>query len=585
MAGSFSRKVVDAKVKHYEQQEYLQEILELEHEEQEEVENKLNMSEIKNIKDEEIDRKHTIEKVKRWDVIDQKRIDKESKRKTLSKRETDPFKLAEQIEKQYNIDKQNDSNYQELDLSSVTDDEERERKLKEKAKEGQFLTFKQFLKDKKLKQEEEKVPDKKSKTKPAKEKPINSKRFDEEVKQAPEDDMVKVNESIVNSESDKTEELDFSNHDRSFDKHPLEIDHVSKIDEDSIRMSKNTLRQIKVKKRSRSSGPIGRSFAYVDTQSIAEKGIKKTKNFLKAIKEFLMKQYHNIKEWWNREDEDSEEEMDERFKRSKSLTTPKVNQKLEKVETSVALQEVQSIKNKGETLPKPKGKTIAQIMKSKRTFGKSAQELIFERDESSVDEEEPSILIKRKIDKLREDEAKLKEYELELENELKRLREEPTQEEIDEIKKEYQENYKKKPKKMKKKKSKHSKRHHDMRRMKQEKIRRMLHYEPRKSKEIIKKQPQILVKEFKSDNEEAETPLANKKKTEEKNIKYLEIEVGPLEQSKTPANESSNNNQENIEEIVINEIQDVQAVQSEPKPQNNEEKEQMKPVPKATEIL
>ena len=138
---------------------------------------------------------------------------------------------------------------------------------------------------------------------------------------------------------------------------------------------------------------------------------------------------------------------------------------------------------------------------------------------------------------------------------------------------------------MKKKKSKHSKRHHDMRRMKQEKIRRMLHYEPRKSKEIIKKQPQILVKEFKSDNEEAETPLANKKKTEEKNIKYLEIEVGPLEQSKTPANESSNNNQENIEEIVINEIQDVQAVQSEPKPQNNEEKEQMKPVPKATEIL
>ena len=231
-----------------------------------------------------------------------------------------------QIEKEYKIDEQEDNNFQELDLSSVTDEEEREKKLKEKAKEGQFLTFKQFLKDKELKQQDQidVEPDKKSKVKPQKEKPINNKRFEEE-KQAPDEDMVKVNESIVNSESNATEELDFSNHDRSFERHPLEIDHTSKIDEDSIRMSKNTLRQIKVKKRSRSSGPIGRSFVYVDTQSIAQiKRIQKTKNFLKALKEFFRKQYNNLKEWWNREGEDSsEEEMDERFKRSKSLNNSK----------------------------------------------------------------------------------------------------------------------------------------------------------------------------------------------------------------------------------------------------------------------
>ena len=95
IAGSFNRKIIDAKIKHDEQQEYLQEILKLEHEEQKEVENKLNVSEIRHIKDEQIEHKHTIEKVKRRDIIDQKRIDKESKRKMLSNCETDPFKQAE----------------------------------------------------------------------------------------------------------------------------------------------------------------------------------------------------------------------------------------------------------------------------------------------------------------------------------------------------------------------------------------------------------------------------------------------------------------------------------------------------------
>ena len=191
----------------------------------------------------------------------------------------------------------------------------------------------------------------------------------------------------------------------------------------------------------------------------------------------------------------------------------------------------------------------------------SAQELIFERDESSLGEEEPSILIKRKIDKLREDEEKLKEYELELENELKRLREEPTQEEIDKIRKEYEESYRKKKRKIKKKKSKNSKRHHDMRRMKQEKIKRMLHYEPRKSKEE-KKQQKIFVKEFKSDNEEPETPFSNMNKVEKKNIKYLEIDVGPLELSKSPIDDHQpKNNQEKIEEIIINQTNNIQAVQ------------------------
>lgn len=387
-------------------------------------------------------------------------------------------------------------------------------KLAELAKEGQFLTFKKFLKDKHEKVAQETKSKKvksqpkviKNETKLEKvqklEKPQNIEEDKYELQNDEnqevhhlDEDMVKIRESkLEQSEGEDTEELDFSNNDRSFDKHPLEIEHDGKIEEDSIRMSKSTLRNIKVKKRARSTGPLGRTPVYVDTQSMAKKSLQKAKKFIHSLRLFFAKHLRHLKEWWNKDT--SSEKI---AKRSKSTTKQEKTKKLD-ISEEVEVIPFEYVTKKVESIRKPEGKTIEEIIRPSRTYGKSGQELIFEQDSSSVNEDEPSVLLKRKIDKLREDEAKLKEYEKQLEDELKRLRQSPKQEDIEQLRVEYNEKVKTKSKKGKKKKN--SKKYHDMRRMKQDQIKRHLHLEPKKDKETLKPKQQYVVKEYKSDKED-----------------------------------------------------------------------------------
>lgn len=129
--GSFSKRAIDAREKHYEQQEYLKEILELEKEELEDAESQLQMSQIKDMKDEEIEHNHNLEKIKRWSVIDQKRLNRKDKRKSVLSQNNEKLKLSNQLANEY-VSKSEFSEsitqeIQNVDLSDLTEDDIREK--------------------------------------------------------------------------------------------------------------------------------------------------------------------------------------------------------------------------------------------------------------------------------------------------------------------------------------------------------------------------------------------------------------------------------------------------------------------------
>ena len=165
---------------------------------------------------------------------------KEMERKQLAS--NDAFRIAKQLELE---DEQNENKNKnkavELDLSNITDEEEREKRRKENN--GHFVSFKEYMNTKVNNQQEDKDDEvnlRESKPEIEKESPKIKQNTQEETKQSKNNKFEPSLEVI-------DEEPNFENRNRSFPRHPLDESHDSKIEEESIRMSKSTLRQIKSK--------------------------------------------------------------------------------------------------------------------------------------------------------------------------------------------------------------------------------------------------------------------------------------------------------------------------------------------------
>ena len=176
----------------------------------------------------------------------------------------------------------------------------------------------------------------------------------------------------------------------------------------------------------------------------------------------------------------------------------------------------------------PQARSISKIIANKQVKNID-QRFIYEED-SEPDVEQPSVILQKQIDKLIEEEAKLKAVEEQIAKELKDLRREVTTDDIDYIRDNAEEraDHKRKSKKGRKKKS--TKTHHDMRRMKQDKLKKILN----KDQQIPEESPKtkIVIKDFQSDHDSI--PRAKTSPTEVK-VKYkdenVQINIEKLESS------------------------------------------------------
>ena len=504
--GSFGRAANQAMVSHEDQDEILQQILDQEKDEIRKVEEQLRLSKIEKEKHNKLDHEAQIEKMKRWDVIDQKRDMKKQQRNEALNRDIDPFRVAEELEKQEKekhqpVHDSQGNTLDDLELSSITDDDEREQKMKEKEEEGKFLTFKRFMNNKKQSEskDEDVVLHRESKPEPE----VYNIQIVEE-------------EEEHELESDITDELDFSNQNRSFDKHPLDISHDSKIEEESIRMSRTTLRTIKDRK-NKSEGPIGRTFAYLDARSMTQSSLTKIGSFLRRLRTYISENYTSLKEWITSEKAEQKKRKSKsvpnRSKTDKVLIKPSKRLPVEEIKAVPVSKPQQVLKKE----PTSKGSSMADIMKKHRTFGKTAQELLFENDDSELNSEDPSVILKRKLAKLKDDERKLKEMEQQIDIDLKDLKGAISTEEIESVRNKIGEKLstKKKGKKGKKKKKKQNKVHHDMQRMKQDHIKKILNKDI-EGEDESSPQHKPIVKDFKSDHDSVGPPTKRPNVEEDK---------------------------------------------------------------------
>jgi hypothetical protein len=533
-----------------EQTEILKEILQREKEEIAAMEEQLAYTSYQKRKERQTEYLGQVEKVKRWGVIDQKRqFIKEQRSKAL---EEDKFEEAEKVVEQQEKELQ----AREIELSSATDEEERERRAQQREQEGKFVTFKKFLDDKQGKEGATGKP----KVEKSKQQKDDEVVLRESKQQFEDGKLEEVKE--VQEESDIDDELDFTNKNRSFDKHPLEQLHDSKLDEEDeedIRMSKSTLRQIKVKKRNRSEGPPGRSYAYFNARSLAEKGVTKLSSLLSRFKQFLSEKYHNLKNWVFVEDEEPSRPKKKRIASEEKKKLPKIEemkingQDIVQVMENMTNYKSRNLAEERKERPPSKGRSMAEVLKKQRTYGKTAEQLLFENDSDFEEEEQPSVILKKEIQRLKDEELKLKEFELQIEKDINELKRKQTKDDIDAESSVIQEKLaKRKTKKTKKKKkSKQQKVYHDMKKMKQQHIKKILNQDFEVLSDINKKKS-LFTKDFKSDHESA-SPERNLDL--EENVlrnasnEALDINVGPLEASKS----STKVKIDNLKVIVVEE--------------------------------
>ena len=521
-----------------EQDQILKAILQQEKEEIRKVEQQLRFSEVEKQKQEQAQWKGQIEKAKRWNVIDQKREIKDAQRKQALAEETDPFKIAEQLEAEEE-QRQLAIHSKNIDLSSVTDDEVREQNMKNKENEGKTVTFKKFLHDKrpsqpksqKLKsaiknslEQEDQVMMRESH--PA---PIQELSPYEEEKETPQVE-----------ESDIDDELDFTNKNRSFDKHPLEGSYDSKVEEDDIRMSKNTLRQIKVKTRNRSQGPPGRTFAYFDARDLAQRSMTRLGNLFSRFRKFLGDKYENLYNWYYIEESDIPKRKKKRYVSEEKKQLPTIDemqingQDINEILRSRQFSKERPLVEVAQNILTPKANSKTHLEKY-RPHLKTAEQLAFEEVES-FNSDQPSFILQKKIEKLKQEEMQLKEFEKKVAEEIRNLKQQKNQKVVDQTIDEITEKVDQKTKKSRKKKKK-SKKYHDMKRMKQEHIKKILNQEDQQESSNSNKNNMIIVKDFKSDHESPPPQRENKNNELVDTVgkKDIQIKVGSLEIHKKSA--------------------------------------------------
>ena len=316
------------------------------------------------------------------------------------------------------------------------------------------------------------------------------------------------------------EEPNFDNRNRSFPRHPLDDSYDSKIEEESIRMSKSTLRQIKSTKRSRSSHRIGRASISIDTRSIAERGISKLLIFFSGFKSFMSTKYYSFKDWmWPI---DLEEANAKNKKRASSEAKPK--------EKKIVIEEEKRMDEDSDIIEphqvEPQARSIAKIISSKQP--KHIDHRFIYENDSEPDVEQPSEILQRQIDKLIEEELKLKQVEEQIAKELKELRQEVTTEDISNIKYAAEDKAERKRKNKKSKKKKTTKTHHDMRRMKQEKIKKIINKDFKELENSPK--ARVIVKDYKSDHDSVQRTSNNQQKVKYKD-ENVQINIEKLESS------------------------------------------------------
>jgi hypothetical protein len=521
--GSFGKEAQKAIAHDEDKDAMLLEIIEREKDEIRQVEEQLKFTHILKEKQTDLTHHAQIEKIKRWQVINQKREMREEQRQDAHNRDLDPFKVANELEQEQEQERLNNK-AQELELSSATDEEERDRNFAEREKKGKFVTFKQFMVDKNISQDHTNNDD------VVKIRHSSPKKILEKVPEEPE-----IEHENEEEESEIEEELDFTNNNRSFEKHPVEAHHNSDVEDDqSVRMSSSTMRNIKSRKRNRSTGPVGRSVAYVDAHSIAEQSANKISKFFKWIGRYIHDRYVHLKEWMIVEKEvkkRSKSKPSKKLKMPEEVKRPKLGREEMIFEQEVKMQAIKEIE-------KPKGKSMAGIMKKHRTFGKTAEELIFEQDDSDFDSEQPSVLLRKKIDKLKRDEQKLKEIEMQIDQDLRELRGAVPEEEIEAVKRQIDNKLNDKKNKKKRRKKKQNKVHHNMQKMKHDNIKKIMDErigQFSESEEKPKKMKNIKVKDFKSDHDSYSRPRDNEDNEENENKNYsksspkcVDIHIEPL---------------------------------------------------------
>ncbi|CAI2372915.1 unnamed protein product [Moneuplotes crassus] len=100
----------------------------------------------------------------------------------------------------------------------------------------------------------------------------------------------------IPDESDIEDDLDFSSHNRSFEKHPLEESHDSETTEEEVGLEIVERKESK-KIRNKSTEPIGRSHIYIDANSYARQGAQKCTKFYQTLSQFLSQKYQNFQQF------------------------------------------------------------------------------------------------------------------------------------------------------------------------------------------------------------------------------------------------------------------------------------------------
>ncbi|CAI2387733.1 unnamed protein product [Moneuplotes crassus] len=487
------------------QDELLQEILEYEKEEIKNVEQILRQSQLQKEKEKKIEQYGQKEKLRRWQIIQQKRDQKLDNIQKAKAKDHHCRRREGEIEK-----------------------------LKEPKKDNPMNNY--LIREKMPIM----VPKKKKKPKALQQSPLESSQEVQEEQLHKEES--KIPEEPEEEESEIEEELDFKEENRSFEDHPLDEQHNSEItEEEEIRMSKSTLRQIKVKKRNRSAGPPGRAPVYLDANSYASQSMKKLGKLWKRFKDFLNRRYENIKEWITAEEEDKKT----RKKRPKSKPVPKrkPSEELERIGRREMIFEperrLSKSKERGSSHVEPAEEVYLERAESRRT----AKDIIFEKSTSEIVEEAPSKIILKKIAMLKAEERKLKEIEAQIKLDLKNSNSHPNDIKPEVPNEEVAQNPK--PKKKRKGRKKKKKVHHDMKKMKKRQIQKIMNQGFSSSEH----EPEIhhFVKKFKSDHESytksnVKDPSNEREETEQ--LKAEKIVIEPL------------NNE--IVQIGVEEVQEIE---------------------------